>query len=192
MRLFATELLAFAYLANCRCDPTNTIDYFTSLSAIVKEIEASGHGHLLSQLAALISTELSRGRFTRDEVVQAASTLGFGADGSLRLDYDDEIEDEFVINAWKDCIKRSWLDSTDRDPGTTQRMANDAFKVLAQTRGSLKMVTMWEQNRDAMTPEKAYDTLEVPRDVDDLMLITIYNMRVWASTFDNFYSDGVL
>ena len=37
----------------------------------------------------------------------------------------------------------------------------------------------WDKEKgSAMSPESAYSTLEVPKEVDESMLITIYSMRV--------------
>lgn len=107
----------------------------------------------------------------------AATTLGFGTGNILDVEYGEDIEDQFVVNAWKEGVKRSW-----RDPehgSETYRLVNEAFRILAETRGSIKLRKIFENNKNKyMTPDRAYDTLEVPKDVDDPMLITVYNMRV--------------
>ncbi len=121
--------------------------------------------------------EQSRERFTVEEVYTAAATLGFGAENVLHVDYDEDIPDEFVENAWKDCIKHSWRD---HDHGAEKhRLANDSFRILADYRNSARLRTVWDNGKNInMNPEKAYDTLEVPKDVEDYMLITVYSMRV--------------
>ena len=124
--------------------------------------------------------EQSRQRFTVADVQSAAEKLGFGPDGDLRLDYDDDIEDQFVENAWKDIIKRSW-----RDPdhcAETHRTANEALRILAEARGSVRLMILWETGRNKMNPDQAYNTLEIPKETDDYMLITVFTMRVSKST----------
>ena len=149
--------------------------YFTYLTNIVKVLHEYGSGSQLLQ--DLLAMEQSRERFTLEGVYDAATTLGFGAENVLHVDYDEDIPDEFVENAWKDCIKRSWRDN---DHGAeTHRLANDAFRILADHRNSVRLRTLWDSGKNIyMNPEKAYDTLEVPKDVEDYMLITVYNMRV--------------
>ena len=155
--------------------------YFSYLTNITKVLHECGSGSQLLQ--DLLAMEQSRERFTLDELDSAATTLGFGAENVLHVDYDEDIPDEFVENAWKDCIKRSWRD---HDHGAeTHRLANDAFRILADHRNSVRLRTAWDNGKNIyMNPEKAYDTLEVPKDVEDYMLITVYNMRVCiASAF---------
>lgn len=124
--------------------------------------------------------EQSRDRFTLEDIDTAAKTLGFGVDNVLGVDYDEEIPDDFVENAWRDSVKRSW-----RDPehgSDAHRLTNEAFRILAEVRGSIKLRKSWEAGKNKyMNPERAYNTLEIPKDVDDYMLITVYNMRVCQS-----------
>ncbi|KAF9486321.1 cysteine proteinase [Pholiota conissans] len=172
---FSGDLLAFAYLAQCRCDPARTPQYFTYLTHIVRQLEE--YGSCPSELQELVALEQSRDRFTLDEVDTAATILGFGADNSLHVEYDEDIPDEFIESAWKDCIKRSWRDS--EHGSETQRHANDAFRILAEMRNSVTLRRSWEIGKNYyMNPERAYSTLEIPKDVDDYMLITVYNLRL--------------
>lgn len=169
------ELLGFAYLAQCRCDPAQTPAYFTFLTNIVKALQE--YSSCPSQLQDLLAVERSRERFILEDVLAAATTLGFGFENVLHVEFDDDIPDEFVINAWKDCVKRSWRDH--EHGAETHRIANDAFKILGEFRNSIQIRTAWENGKNRyMNPDKAYDTLEVPKDVEDYMLITVYNMRV--------------
>ncbi|GLB43607.1 putative peptidase C19 family protein [Lyophyllum shimeji] len=173
---YSAELLAFAYYAQVRCDPAGTIDYFTHFSNIVQLMQNfPGCPQLLPEILA---TERSRDRFTAEDLQRAAQILGFGPEGPLGVDYDEtDVEESFLESAWRECIKRSW-----RDPergSELLRSANEAFRMLAEARGSESLRRVWETGKDrVMTPEKAYDTLEVPKDVDDFMLITVYNMRM--------------
>lgn len=121
--------------------------------------------------------EQSRERFTLEELQTAATALGFGIDNVLHVEYDEDIPDDFVENAWKECVKRSWRDH--QRGAETHRIANESFRVLSEYRGSVQLRSIWENEKNrSMNPDKAYDTLEVPKDIEDYMLITIYNMRV--------------
>jgi ubiquitin carboxyl-terminal hydrolase 25/28 len=110
--------------------------------------------------------------------VQVATTvLGFGLENVLHVEHEEDIPEDFVENAWKECVKRSWRDH--HCGAETHRIANESFRVLAEYRGSVRLRHVWENEKNrSMNPDKAYDTLEVPKDVEDYMLITVYNMRV--------------
>ena len=129
-------------------------------------------------LQEVVATERSRDRFTTTEVERAAADLGFGPSGTLGVDYDEtDIEESFIENAWKECVKKSWKDP--EHGSEIQRTANEALRIIAESRGSTPLRKVWENGKDrVMNPDRAYDTLEVPKDVDDMMLITIFNMRV--------------
>ncbi|KAH6917099.1 ubiquitin C-terminal hydrolase Ubp2 [Coprinopsis sp. MPI-PUGE-AT-0042] len=173
---FSANLLTFAYLAQCRCDPANTPRHFTYLSEIVNALSLAGS--CPSQLQDLFVMEQSRNRFTLHEITGAAEALGFGHDGPLQVEYDDDVDDGFIESAWRDAVKRSWQEF---NASETQRRANEALRVLAESRGSIKLRNLWDNSKNLMSPDKAYDTLEVPKDVDDYMLITIFNMRLEES-----------
>lgn len=168
------ELLHFAYLAQCRCDPQSTPEYFQALSNIIDSLRAVLQ--CPSSLETLLVAEKSRGRFTSADVQNAIRTLGFGANNDLRVDYDEDVDDNFLLSAWRDALRRSWRDP---DGASRRRDLNDAFRILAENRRSAELIKAFEDEQlHGMTPEKAYDTLEVPMGVDEEMLITVYNMRV--------------
>ena len=134
-------------------------------------------------LQSFVFDERERGRFTRDDFQEAPALLGFGPQGMLCVDYDYDISDEFVENAWRESVKRVWRD------GDAQRLtaANDAFRRIAEVRGSEMLWKKWEQAKDGgMTPERAYATLEVPSEIEDGMLITVFSMRVRFFSFLTF------
>jgi ubiquitin carboxyl-terminal hydrolase 25/28 len=168
-------LLAFAYFAQARCNPAETIDYFTSFYN-VGQLVTTMTDDPAQTVQSFIFEERERGRFTHEDFQKVPAYLGFGAHGTLGVEYDDDVPDEFIENAWRDAIRRAW-----REGGNGQRLmtANDAFRRIAEMRGSEALWKKWEQAKDGgMTPERAYSTLEVPAEIDDGMLITIFSMRV--------------
>ena len=98
----------FAYLAQCRCDPEHTVQYFTALHEIVDQLRSVGS--CPQELENLLVAEESRGRFTSHQLENATRLLGFGKDNKLQMDFDDDVEDEFILNAWKDATRRSWME----------------------------------------------------------------------------------
>jgi ubiquitin carboxyl-terminal hydrolase 25/28 len=170
------ELLIFAYLAQCRCDPADTMGYFTALVHIVQTMQAMNEDTPMD-LQNLVLEERMRNRFTQDDLLKAVSTLGFGHDGPLKVDFDESVEEEFVINAWRDGIRRSWKDET--SGSATRRELNEALRIIADVRGSTEMFRVWEHEKGStMTVDTAYSTLGVSKDMDENTLITVFDMRV--------------
>ena len=151
------------------------MEYFTALCNIVKAMEQMAS--CPAPLQDLLIMEQSRGRYVFEEFEQAISILGFGPEGALRVEYDADIEEEFIENAWKECVKRSWMDPRG---GELQKNANEALRIVAESRGSARLRELYEKGKNSlmMTPDRAYDVLEVPKDVDESMLITVFAMRV--------------
>ncbi|KAG1886129.1 hypothetical protein F4604DRAFT_1724815 [Suillus subluteus] len=173
---FSPDILIFAYLAQCRCDPANTILYFTHFYAIIAAIQSLG-GVPSQELQTLVFEERSRGRFTEEDLQNAAAVLGFGKDGALRLELEDDIEDDFLAEAWRTAIRNAWRDA--KDCTQLQRDANDAFRIIAQSRGSKKLMKLFsESSKNQMDPSRAYSVLEVSADVDDELVLTVFVMRV--------------
>lgn len=172
---YTPKLLTFAYLAQCRCDPSQTLDYFSNTRGLAAALEVLGNDCVM--LATLMESETKRGRFAYEDIDDAATTLGFGVEGPLQVDYATDVSDDFVENAWKECVKKSWRDY--QGGSTLQNKATQALKIIADARGSHTLQKVWEHGqRGVMSPEKAFDTLEVPKDVDEEMLITVFTMRL--------------
>ena len=158
--------------------------YFSALVHIVQTMQVMNEDTPMD-LQNLILEERTRNRFTRDDFLKAVSTLGFGHDGPLRLDFDESVEEEFIISAWRDGIRRSWKDET--NGSATRRELNDAFKVVADVRGSAEMQRFWEREKGSiMTVDTAYSTLGVSKEMDENTLITVFDMRVSDALFSSF------
>ena len=150
--------------------------YFTALVNIVQTMQMMNEDTPID-LQNLVLDERTRGRFTRDDFFKAVSTLGFGHDGPLRVDFDDSVEEEFIINAWRDGIRRSWKDET--NGSAIRRELNDALRIIAEVRGNAEMHRVWEREKGSiMTVDTAYSTLGVSKEMDENTLITVFDMRV--------------
>ncbi len=151
----ALDFFHFAYFAQCRCDPRNTKNYFSAVVDIDSRLKMKT-GSIQNE--TMIVEERSRGRFTDIDVQESAALLGFGDNNELQLEFDDTVEDEFVLRAWKDKIRRSWSAS---NGGFLRSGLIDALRTIAQSRGSRELILALEnEQRNGMTPEKAYATLE--------------------------------
>ncbi|KAI6154054.1 hypothetical protein BKA82DRAFT_4097016 [Pisolithus tinctorius] len=173
---YTPELLMFAYMAQCRCDPAQTPLYFSQFFTVVQAMQE--FGEIPPQdVQNLVFEERSRNRFTEDDLRNAVGVLGFGKDGPLRVELDADVDDDFIAEAWKDCVRRAWRDA--KNGIQRQRDANEAFRIVAESRGSTKLRKMWEDSsKNAMDPNRAYTILEVPPETDESMLMTVYMMRV--------------
>jgi ubiquitin carboxyl-terminal hydrolase 25 len=152
------------------------MEYFTHFWNIIKAMQDVGEIPP-PELQHLVMLERERLRFTSQDLVDATRALGFGSDGPLGVEFEDDVPEDFIINAWRDALKRAWKD-TERG-SELQRTATQSFRVIADARGSAKLRKMWEDAKGkTMTPERAYDILEIPKEVDDAMLLTVFQLRV--------------
>lgn len=138
------------------------------------------------ELELVLAEEKARGRFTTSDLQDAVRALGFGRENELGVELDEDVEDEFIVKAWKDAMKRTWR-LPEADTSQKRMELTDAFKVVADARGSQTLLEAWKEGKKntGMSPDAAYSTLEVPSDVDEEMLITVYNFRVrspWCFT----------
>ncbi|THH27938.1 hypothetical protein EUX98_g6252 [Antrodiella citrinella] len=175
---YSHEILTFAYFAQCRCNPADTPVYFGYLVQLLLTMKSLGvPAAAQEELELLIQEEKSKGRWALDDLRRGILVLGFGRDNALAVELDDDVEEEFILGAWRDARKRSWRDSVN---GNEKRIElNEALKMLAESRSSTKLMETWKVEKGkGMSPDTAYSTLEVPQDVDEEMLITVYNFRV--------------
>lgn len=143
--------------------------YFSDVSDVVMALSRDGLS--TSTLEEFIFTEQSRGRFTLTEIVSAAKALGFP---DLYGEYDASYDDAFIENAWKHAVQEAWKNND----SASERRARDALRMIAQQRGTPYLLDVLEKANNMMTPEQAYQALEVASEVDDATLIMVYQMRV--------------
>lgn len=160
--------------------------YFTALVHIIEAMQVMNEDTPID-LQNLVLEERTRNRFTQDDFLKAVGSLGFGHDGPLRVDFDESVEEEFIVSAWRDGIRRSWKDEA--NGSVTRRELNDALRVIADVRGSAEMHRIWELEKGSiMTVDTAYSTLGVSKEMDENTLITVFDMRV-SQTFISRFSD---
>jgi ubiquitin carboxyl-terminal hydrolase 25 len=168
------DILAFAYFAQCRCNPAKTIEYFSAFTEIVDTMKNRGVAPP-EALDMILAEERSRHRFTWQDVEKAKVQLGFGKDNVLGVDLEDA-DDDFIIRAWRDAMKRVWREA---DGSSLRVELIDAFKVIADLRGSVKLRDTWENGKGSMmTLDTAYSTLQVSKEFDESTLLAVYAMRV--------------
>jgi ubiquitin carboxyl-terminal hydrolase 25/28 len=171
---FWVELLTFAYLAQCRCDPAGTVDYLAALEHIVQAMQVMNED-TLADLQTLVLEE--RMRFMRDDFLKAVGGLDFGPNCPLGVDFDESVEAEFIINAWRDGVRRSW--DNEMNSLVTRREPNNALRVTADVSGDKETRRVWGCKRGSiMTVGTVYSTPGVSRDVDESTIITAPDIQV--------------
>jgi ubiquitin carboxyl-terminal hydrolase 25 len=102
--------------------------------------------------------------------------LNFSPHGTLGINYNYDVPDEFVENAWREAIQCAWCEG-----GNRQQLSNvnNAFHCIVGLCGSKVLWKKWQQVKDGgMAPNHAYLTLGLPAKINDGMLITIFTMQV--------------
>ncbi|KAJ3558153.1 hypothetical protein NM688_g1094 [Phlebia brevispora] len=94
-----------------RAMPLRPSQHISSLHALLQD---RGHNERSRRLSprpagdAHCGEERSRHRFTTEDLEQAISLLGFGKDNILSVELDEDVDDQFIIDAWKNAQKRAW------------------------------------------------------------------------------------
>ncbi|KIO24008.1 hypothetical protein M407DRAFT_104243 [Tulasnella calospora MUT 4182] len=186
----SAEVVKFAYRRQTHCDPQNTALYFYFLKGVndwamrVRHSSAEG-------LQILVSQEESRGRWSTDDMNRAAIFLGFLTEEDLTRVNDVQLPPNFrenLMDAWLTRVKE--VNTEVSENRITRQIADDrkrdlkeSFRILAEYSGSPELVQAFRQTmrmygNGMVDVQDAYNTLEVPKELDEDMVITIYNMRV--------------
>jgi ubiquitin carboxyl-terminal hydrolase 25/28 len=99
-------------------------------------------------LQSFVFDERELGWFKHENFQEASAILGFGVSGTLGVEYDDDVPDDFVENAWREVVRHAW-----REGGDGQRLsgASNAFQHIAEMRRSQALWKKWEQAERAWT-----------------------------------------
>ncbi|KAH8810303.1 hypothetical protein DL96DRAFT_533929 [Flagelloscypha sp. PMI_526] len=184
---YSPSLLTFAYRAQCRCDPKNSVEYFSSLCEIENQLQMKGND--TSFLQTFISDERSRGRFTRDDIHEAVLILGLSDALHLFLSNDSsgsapasDIVSKLTIGAWKSVYK-TIAHLSEHEATEHAKHANEALRILSQVQGSEWLQGVWLtwKDRSVMTLEEAYDTLGTYESTGDDRIAELYSHEVHTS-----------
>lgn len=175
------------------CDPANTPDYLNSLEAL-GQLNIPG----AKELEQKVTMERSRGLWSSNDVLNASKMLGFGEDeeASLRIAWDEDVELEFLIKAWKaarQSVERGTAKwryqfnlASDKEPPESEKAIllrkdlKDALKILCQVKGTKQAMDAYEESvrLNDMTVDDAYQALGANKEFDDTLMLTIFNLRV--------------
>jgi ubiquitin carboxyl-terminal hydrolase 25/28 len=166
----SAETVAFAYLAQQRCDPKHLPLHFGTL---VRYYDAamSASENVPDWFMQLIVEERDRGRFTEDEHLAACRAFGFGPGGSLDVEIGDA-DVNFLQLALKHTMEQAARN------GKAVREVADQFRILLHARGERAPVDDFERQaaQGWMTLDEAYRLLQAGRDVDEELLIVSATM----------------
>lgn len=187
-------------MAQCRCDPPETIAYYTALTEIVAFLQANQEP-IPNELEIFIISEQERGRINRDEVETAARFLGFGEQNSLLVDLDADVEHRFVISAWEAVMKEAWKFHTADEAIAKQKQATKCLQVLAKDRKDKQLYEVAEASiaselfhviftcvyitsfPDIMKPDDAYQFFGIPQSMDDADILPVFEITVFSHSF---------
>jgi hypothetical protein len=138
------EFLAFAYWAQCRCDPANTVKYFSSFCNVTEVMKAIGPPS--QELQSIITHERDRRlRYTTVERENAIRMLGFGEDGHLRMAFTPTTPEQDIRDAW---VSLYWHGT--RSDAALRKNISEVFRIAAETRGSASLWALWEEKKEML------------------------------------------
>ncbi|KAG8893932.1 ubiquitin-specific protease ubp2, partial [Tulasnella sp. 403] len=172
------------------CNPAETFKYYTALNTIFQWASSVGDSSQ-EVLGNLIATELSRGRWTAEALREAVNILGLGTllDDSGAMNVGDDFDAARIKECWLQKLKETnaaFNSQPDLDRDMLNRKKQDlkeAFRIVSEATGRADAVAAYEESvklfgNGMMDVAAAYSTLEVPADLDEEMVVTIYGMRV--------------
>ncbi|KAG8938950.1 ubiquitin-specific protease ubp2, partial [Tulasnella sp. 408] len=186
----SAEVVKFAYRRQTQCDPKNTPTYFYFLKGITDWAMRMRHSSA-EGLQMLLSQEDSRGRWSTDDLNRAAMLLGFLQEEDLSTIGEVQLPPNYredLRDAWLARVKEANTELAENR--INRQMADDrkrelreSFRILAEYSGTPELVqgfrdTMRIYGNGMVDVQDAYNTLEVPKELDEDMVITIFNMRV--------------
>ncbi|KAG8915559.1 ubiquitin-specific protease ubp2 [Tulasnella sp. 408] len=185
----SAEVIKFAYRLQTQCDPQNTPTFLYFLRGITDWAMRMRHSSA-EGLQMLIGQEDSRGRWATDDLSRAATLLGFlqedfSAIGDVQLppNYREDLRD-----TWLTRVKEANAELAENR--INRQMADDrkrelkgSFRILAEHSGAPELVqafkdTMSIYGNGMVDVQEAYNTLKITKEMDEDMVVTVFNMRV--------------
>jgi ubiquitin carboxyl-terminal hydrolase 25 len=190
---FSLETVEYAYKHQVKCNPSDTVSYFTFLNSIRQWAHEIGHPSYDS-LQITFSSEQSKGLWTSDDLRIHAETLGL-------LDQNGHIPGDLtgdqIREAWRSKVKLvndqlkalnipvttgTYVHSPKKeDLEREARALKEAYRVVAESTGDEAVIRTYKDTMklySGMDVVEAYNTMDAPETVDDDMLVTLYNIRV--------------
>jgi ubiquitin carboxyl-terminal hydrolase 25/28 len=186
---FVKAWVTFAYRQQLRCDPSGIPNYLQAVFDI-----SQGPGlevHEREALAIFINTEKSKDYWMSSDFERAQRQLGFGNDGPLRIEFDEDVDGVFLMGAYKssfDEIQQSFsgavtgadMVKNEDERDVALRNLKEAVAIVAQFTGREELVNYVKEQlaKRTLDPVMAYSALGANAEMDDDLILTIFGMRV--------------
>lgn len=161
----------FAYERLCETDYESIPEYLSALTHISENKEST-------DLQTAIAKAKSQGHYTTEDVMRAYANLGFdpmAVDGKHNQGAVSELDDMVILDAWnkaRDQMTKGQPEMTSLD---------EALGLIAKVRRSemLAVALQSAQTPEAtMSLQNAYKAFEAPAEIEDLLLMNIYQLAV--------------
>jgi len=165
------SIIEHAYSRQIQTDPLKAPHYLTALCHIAED---SGS----IELQTTIAHARSIGQYSSEEEAEAYSAiLSYPPTSAL-----SEIGDEVICEAFQ---QKYDLCHTKTSKQSLRQSLNFLAKIRKSDLLSGVYASTAEQEKPAMTLEKAYETLQASAAVDDFLLVTAYDINVSPIFLDN-------
>jgi ubiquitin carboxyl-terminal hydrolase 25/28 len=171
--------LRFAYKQQLRCDPIGIPDYLQALKDIAEVPGISDS----ESLSLFVHTEKSKGYWLASERDKALTLLGFGENGPLRIEFDEnDVDGQFLMNAYVtswNSINANFGAGRPDERDVALRDLKDAVLITAQSTGREDLVgfVQEELRKRGRDPAQAHVTLGANHEIDDHLILAIFGMR---------------
>ncbi|KAF8323953.1 cysteine proteinase [Clavulina sp. PMI_390] len=172
---YSAHWLKYAYRQNLRCDPQGAPLYLDAFKFIAEAAEND-----LSELLNFFLVEKSKGYWTNSDYHQAIRLLGFGDDGYLRMEFEpNEVDGQFIVNAFSAAYNLLNQNSDPSRLDIERKDLREAALIAAQSTKKEDLVAYVDKEVGKRTrdPATAYTTLGANKDMDDDLVLAIFNMR---------------
>ncbi|KAK9367424.1 hypothetical protein V1509DRAFT_626600 [Lipomyces kononenkoae] len=149
---FSDALLLQTFDRQNECDPTNAAYYLECLREISTARESE-------ELQIRVVEMQSLGALTRDDLRNAYAEFGID-------DPDSFNDDSIIVGVYKARLQ---------DAPARAAKLKSALQVIADARNSAEIKAYLQA--DSLNEDQSYATLEVPKDADDNMIITSYDIK---------------
>lgn len=174
------DWLRFAYKRQLCCDPIGIPDYLQALKDIAEVPGISDS----EPLSLFVQTEKSKGYWLTSERDRALTLLGFGENGPLRIEFDEnDVDGQFLMNAYVtswNSINANFGPGGPDERDIAMRDLKDAVLITAQSTGREDLVgfVQEELRKRGRDPAQAYVMLGANHEMDDDLVLAIFGMRV--------------
>lgn len=174
----ALDLTEYAYNQQIQCDPLEIPQYLEALT-VISEIQGLPRQ---MELIGVVQMEKSKGYYSTRDLIRSQDMLGFGETGALRIPWDEDVDEQFLMQAYLEALRvaDNTPDVRQDERDAHRQDLKEALSILCRSTGRPATVKFCqdELRLRAADPRDAYANLGASKAVDDDTLIAIYQCRV--------------